>query len=115
MNPEETFALEADFNAGAYFGECFGVVLGDGTKPQKIILRAYGLEQHYMRSLPIHPSQREIRATKEYTDFEIRVRPTSDLKAHIMSRGEWLEVKEPAWLAEEMGNLLLAAAGRYKK
>lgn len=74
------FTLNPDFDAAGFFNECFGIVVGDGSKPVRIVLRAYGLEPHYMRDLPIHHSQREIKETDEYTDFELYMRPTSDFK-----------------------------------
>lgn len=111
---QEKFAINPDFDAAAFFDECFGIVVGDGTKAERIVLRAYGLEPHYLRDLPLHHSQRELNSTDEYTDFELHVRPTSDFKANLMSRGEWLEVISPKWLAEDMQNWLQAAINRYK-
>jgi hypothetical protein len=108
------FVMDPDFDASEYFGECFGIVVGDGTLPERIVLRAYGLEPHYLRDLPLHHSQREINATEEYTDFELYMRPTSDFKGHLMSRGEWLQVISPKWLAEDVQNWLQAAMNRYK-
>jgi hypothetical protein len=111
---QEKFVMDPDFDANEFFGECFGIVVGDGTLPERIVLRAYGMEPHYMRDLPLHHSQREINATEEYTDFELYMRPTSDFKGHLMSRGEWLQVISPKWLAEDMQNWLQAAINRYK-
>ena len=111
---QEKFTVNPDFDAASFFNECFGIVVGDGTKPERIVLRAYGLEPHYLRDLPLHHSQREVNSTVEYTDFELYVRPTSDFKANLMSRGEWLQVISPEWLAENMQNWLQAAINRYK-
>lgn len=111
---QEKFVMDPDFDANEFFGECFGIVVGDGTLPERIVLRAYGMEPHYMRDLPLHHSQREINTTEEYTDFELYMRPTSDFKGHLMSRGEWLQVISPKWLAEDMQNWLQAAINRYK-
>lgn len=112
---KETFKIDPDFDAQEYFGECFGIVVGDGTMPERIVLRAYGLEPYYLRDLPIHHTQREVNVTEEYTDFEAYMRPTSDFKGYLMSRGEWLQVIEPKWLAIEMQNWLQAAMNRYNK
>lgn len=112
---EEKFMVEADFCAKEYFAESFGIMVDTYTKVERVVLRAYGMERYYLRDLPIHPSQREIAATKEYTDYEIRLRPTSDFKAHILSRGEWLQVISPEWLADDIKNWLRAAIGKYKK
>ena len=111
---QEKFTINPDFDAETFFGECFGIVVGDGTKAERIVLRAYGLEPHYLRDLPLHHSQREIVTTDEYTNFELYMRPTSDFKANLMSRGEWLQVVSPEWLAEDIQQWLQAAINRYK-
>ena len=111
---QDKFTINPGFDPAEFFNECFGIVVGDGTKPERIMLRAYGLEPHYLRDLPIHHSQREIESTDDYTDFELYMRPTSDFKANLMSRGEWLQVISPKWLAEDMQNWLQAAINRYK-
>lgn len=111
---KEFFKMDPNFDAQEYFGECFGIVVGDGTMPERIVLRAYGLEPYYLHDLPLHHTQREVNVTEEYTDFEFYMRPTSDFKAHLMSSGEWLKVIEPKWLVKEMQNWLQASIDRYK-
>ena len=108
------FTIDPAFDAAAYFNECFGVVVADGTKPERIVLRAYGLEPHYLRDLPLHQSQRELETTEEYTDFELVMRPTTDFKAHLMSRGRWLQVISPQWLADEIQEWLQEALDTYQ-
>ena len=39
------FTIPFDFNAAAFFSECFGVVVGDGTKAEVIRLRALFLRE----------------------------------------------------------------------
>ncbi len=109
------FSVAPDFDAASYFDECFGIVIGDGSKPIRIVLRAFGHEPFYMRDLPLHQSQREIHSTGEYTDFELTMRPTSDFKGYVMSKGEWLQVLSPEWLVEDIQKWHQAAIDRYKK
>lgn len=111
----ERFKVDATFDAASFFNECFGIVVGDGTEPQRIVVRAYGVEPHYMRDLPWHPSQRELQSTEDHTDFELFMRPTSDFKAHLLSRGQWIEVLEPQSLADEIVEWHQNAISRYKK
>lgn len=101
---EETFKMDKDFDASEFFGECFGVVIGDGSQPVRIVLRAYGLEQYYLRDLPLHHTQKELQCDEkqDFADFELVVRPTTDFKGQLLSRGAWLKVLEPQWLADEM-------------
>ncbi len=110
---QEKFVLDDNFDAEKYFAESFGIMVDTNIKPERIILRAYGMERYYLRDLPLHPSQREIAANDEYIDFEIRIRPTSDFKAHILSRGEWLQVIAPSWLAEDIMHLHQASIDKY--
>lgn len=110
---ESKFIMNPDFDAATYFNECFGIVIGDGTKPERIVIRARGIEPYYLFDLPLHESQCVINETEDYTDFEYYLRPTSDFKAHLMSRGEWLQVISPEWLADEMQRWIQAALNRY--
>ena len=112
---DEKFKIADDFDASDYFSECFGIVVGDGTKAEKIVLRAYGTEINYLRDLPLHHSQREIDSTDEYADFEFFMRPTSDFKAHLLSRGQWVVALEPQWLADEIVEWHQQAIEKYQK
>lgn len=108
------FTLDPSFDAAKFFDECFGVVVGDGSKPVRIVLRAYGLEQHYLRDLPLHHSQQVLKAGDGYTDFSLYLRPTTDFKAHLLSRGAWLQVIRPVTLAREIQSWLQDALNRYE-
>lgn len=104
------FVMDEYFDAGDFFSECYGVVIGDHTQPVRMVLRAFGWERYSMRDVPIHHTQQVIRTGDDYTDFELTVRPTSDFKAHLLSRGRWLKVLHPTALAEEIRQLHLEAA-----
>ena len=100
----ETFKIDKDFDASEFFGECYGVVIGDGSQPVRIVLRAFGMERFYLRDLPLHHTQKELQCDEkqDFADFELIVRPTTDFKGQLLSRGAWLKVLEPQWLADEM-------------
>ena len=112
---DEKFKFEEDFDAASYFSDCFGVMLDENSKPEKVVIRAYGFEPYYLRDLPLHHSQREIQSTEEYSDFELRLKLTSDFKTKLLSRGEWIEILEPKALAEEIVEWHQKAINRYKK
>ena len=111
----EKFTTDADFDAAHFFDECFGVVIGDNSKAERIILRAYGLEKFYLRDLPLHHSQKETKETDEYADFEYQLRPTEDFKGYILSRGQWLKVIHPQWLAENICESLHKIIEKYEE
>ena len=101
---DETFKIDKDFDASEFFGECYGVVIGYGSQPVRIVLRAFGMERFYLRDLPLHHTQKELQCDdkQDFADFELIVRPTTDFKGQLLSRGAWLKVLEPQWLADEM-------------
>ena len=111
----EKFKLDEDFDAAEFFRECFGVVQGDGTPLQRVVIRAYDTQRYYMRDLPWHSTQREIAQGENYADFEFRLRPTMDFSNHILSRGSLVKVLEPEWLAEEICNMHLDGASLYEE
>ena len=106
---DETFKIAPNFDASDFFSECYGVVIGDGSQSERIVLRAFGKEQYYLRDLPLHHTQKELRTNKkmgteesDFADFELFMRPTADFKGQLLSRGAWLKVLQPQWLADEI-------------
>lgn len=91
-----------DFNAKEYFSTFFGVVTDESVAVERIVIRAYGQHQQYVRSLPIHPSQKELCANDAYADFELRLRPTYDFIMELLRVGNMIEVIEPLSLRKTM-------------
>lgn len=111
---DSCFKIDKGFDANSFFSECFGVITGDGTKTERIVIRAHGIEPYYLRDLPLHHSQRELQSTNDYTDFELFLRPTADFKANLLSRGQWVEVREPLSLKDELIEWHKNAIKRYE-
>ena len=59
--------------------------------------------------------QKELKAVGSYTDFEVLIRPTTDFKAHLISRGGWLQVVSPKSLAKEILEWHQETIDRYAK
>lgn len=110
---EETFSFPLDFDTELFFKDCYGVLYTDDT-PKRIIIRAYAPLTNYLRTLPLHPSQKELNATFEYSDFEFYLRPTFDFRQELLSQGEEVEVLEPLELREEMKKVAKKMLARYK-
>ena len=114
---DEPFKMDKDFDANAFFGECYGVVIGDGSQPERVVLRAFGIEKYYLRDLPLHHTQKEIQTSEEgdFADFELYLRPTYDFMGQLLSRGTSLKVLEPKWLADEIRNWHADSAKIYEE
>lgn len=97
---DRKFELPSDFDAEGYFSECYGVIVGDATKAERIVLRvSKGLREYY-RTLPIHHSQTEITTEDNYSDFEYYLRPTIDFRQEILSHGSSIKVMYPKSLRQ---------------
>ena len=100
--PDTCFTLLKDFDAKSYFSSFFGIVLDKDIKEERIVLRADRYHQHYLRTLPLHPSQREIYTSDEYADFELHLRPTYDFCMELLKVGAMIEVLEPQSLRHQL-------------
>ena len=109
---DETFEMPADFSPQAYFSEYFGVLTVD-TPMAHVVIRTYGKTPDYLRTLPLHVSQREISHTDSHTDFTFNIRPTADFLGQLLSHGDGIEVLEPADLRHKMRQLIANNLKRY--
>ena len=78
-----------------------------------VVIRTYGNVPNYLRTLPLHASQREIENTDEFTDFSFDIRPSVDFVLELMSYTDGLEVLEPMELRRKICNTLQASLERY--
>ncbi len=115
---EETnqpFELDSDFHADIFFRHYFGVFVGEEVKPTRIVLRAYGKMISLIRTLPKHPSQKEIATTDSYCDFEYYLAPTFDFRQEILKEGHELEVIEPETLRKKIHEELIDSLKNYEQ
>ena len=99
---EESFAIDPNFDGADYFSEYFGVMTDDRIPLQRLVLRAYGNERFSMKDLPLHKSQKMIDEAEDHIDYELKLRPTTDFLAYLLSRGRWVEVIEPKEIARQI-------------
>ena len=111
---EQKFELPRDFVAKDYFADFFGIVIDENVPLQRIVLRADKYHQYYMRTLPMHYSQRELFSCDDYADFELTLRPTYDFYMRLMSWGNMIKVLEPQSLQDELRKWLRKTMGVYE-
>lgn len=111
---DEKFSFPKDFNPDIWVRDCYGIMRDPRVPVERVVIRAYGKECHYLRDLPLHASQKEITRTGEYSDFELTLSPTADFFSPLLSRGPAIKVMEPQWLSDEIRNLHQTAAELYK-
>lgn len=111
---DEKFKLPEDFSASDYFNNYYGIVIGDGTEPTRIVLRANKDHKAYLKSLPLHHSQRLLEDYGEYADFEFYLAPTYDFVMKLLHAGSMIEVIEPKELRQTMKSCISDMFELYK-
>lgn len=101
---DQKFHYPEDFDAEAFTRDAIGVAVYDHIKPVAIRLRAKGDHAKYMRSLPLHHSQREVETGENYAVFEIFVAPTPELYDKLLSFRNRIKVLSPLKVRVEMHN-----------
>lgn len=113
----ETFELPPNFSPQEYFAEYFGV-LTNNTPLAHVLIRAHNYTPNYLRTLPLHQSQRELESGTlpdggTYTDFSFDIRPTADFLGQLLSHGSGIEVLSPPDLREHMRQMIAENLKRY--
>lgn len=97
----ETFNFPKDFDAENYFHDCIGIIVEENLATQKVVFTASGGQQDYIRSLPLHPTQEEIKKDAEESTFELYVKPSYDLIQELLRYGEDVKVLAPKWFKDK--------------
>ncbi len=111
---DKTFKMKKDFDVDRYFEGCCGVITSD-EKPQRIVVKAYGGFADYLRTLPLHESQCEIKSDDESTLFEYHLKPTFDFYQIVLAQGDQMEVLEPEEVRDEMRNFARNMLNYYSR
>ena len=108
---DRTFNYPKDFVPAEYFQNYFGIIAGVEQKTENIRIRTYAELPGYLRSLPMHHSQRELESKDGYTDFSLILVPTFDIIQELLLHRDQLEVLEPKTLRNEISTII-ARMGR---
>ena len=109
---DDAFEMPVSFSPQTYFSEYFGVLTNDTPKAH-VVIRAHKWMPNYLRTLPLHHSQRELVSTPDYTDFSFDIRPTSDFLGELLRHSDGIEVLEPLDLREKMRQMIADTLKRY--
>lgn len=108
------FKMPSGFDVDELFATSFGTYIPEG-KAELITFRTTAKEARFLRDLPLHASQEELKGSdKEHVTFSIFVYPNESLIMEFCKHGSRLEVLSPESLRHEVAEQLRAAADLYK-
>lgn len=105
---DKTFKLPKNFDAERYFAHSYGVFCG--YQPELIRVRFSENAAPFVRTLPLHPSQREI----EPCVFEWYLAPTLDFIQQLRTQGSEIEILTPQSLRNQFAEEAQKLSNLYK-
>lgn len=111
---DKPFDIPRTFKPSEFFKNQFGVDRSK-TQPENIRIKVQAFDANFLRSLPLHHSQKEIEKNDEYSIFAYKLAPTYDFILELRKFGAKLEVLEPASLRAEFAEETAKLSALYQK
>lgn len=103
---------EPDIEFDDYFDDVVGVTVPEGDS-EDIILRVSKPRFEYIRTKPLHLTQRIVEENDLFAVVSINVKVNKELEALILSFGSDMEVLEPKHLREQVATKIKAMIQKY--
>ncbi len=95
---KQKFELPPEFNVNEYYRHCFGIISPNSPNPFKIELWFNSVQGKYIKSLPLHESQKVLSDTEKGLTIELELYLTHDFVMEILSYGGNVKVIKPKQL-----------------
>ena len=110
---EKKFKMPTKFNPTAFFEDFYGIIAREHANVETIRLKVSAEQSNYLRSLPLHSSQKELVRSGDYSIFELHLCPEFDFQQEILSKTPEIEVLSPDWLREEIAGKVKVLWEKY--
>jgi len=103
-----------DFDPVQRFSNCFGIIGPyDRQVPDELVLSLSELQYKYVKSFPLHHSQRDVESEPGTWVISLYLCINHDIEMEILSYGEEVEVLKPDYFREIIKRRLTGAASQY--
>lgn len=108
-----TFTTEEIPSMEEKFQHTYGVVT-DGTNPEKVVLSFAPEEADYIKTLPLHHSQKILYENNKELVVELYVSPTYDFIQEILSKGKYVKIQQPESLVKKVKQICESVLKQYE-
>ena len=112
---KKKFKMSKKFSPAAFFEDFYGIIAHEHADVETVRLKVSADQSNYLRSLPLHHSQKELVRSGDYSIFELRLCPEFDFQQEILSQTPEIEVLSPDWLREEIAGKVKALWEKYQE
>ena len=99
------YSMPKDFSAKEYFSDSYGITVMSEKPTERVVLKVPTSAVPYLRALPFHHSQREIRQEGDAVFMEYRLKITDELAFALLRHAVRSEIIQPTELREKVVNL----------
>lgn len=110
----EEFFTPQTIDFQEHFKYSMGITIND-TPPQEIILSFDPIQGMYIKSLPLHHSQKILIDNEKETRISIFIKPSFEFYQKILGYGAAVKVIAPSEIVEKFQQILTEALQKYKK
>ena len=103
---------DSDVDFSEYFDDVIGVTVPDGDA-EDIVIKVTGKRFNYIRTKPLHLSQRIIEEAEGYAIISINVKVNKELESLILSFGDDMEIIAPASFRDRIAEKIQATNKKY--
>ena len=100
------------FNVEKEFQHAFGVETYEGA--EKVLLEFSKQQGNYIKTFPLHESQRIVEETEDSVILEIFIHTTNDIKMELLKYGSDVKVLSPISLQNEIKKRISDMSNLYK-
>lgn len=97
---KKRFVYPENLKPNQLFEHCFGIIIPEDDEPQEIILSFNPFQGKYIKSFPLHSSQKTIIDNDQELRISLYVYETHDLLMELLSYGANLKVIQPKSLSK---------------
>jgi predicted DNA-binding transcriptional regulator YafY len=109
----EVYLPNTEINFEEFFEDIVGVSVPSDGKLEKVVLKIDSESWPYIKTKPIHGSQKIKEQTSEYTIIELQVIPNFELEALVFSHAEKIEVIGPEILRQRIMDRIIDLREKY--
>lgn len=107
------FQFPNNFDINEHYKYCFGIISPNSHKPEEVILSFDPFQGKYIKSLPLHESQRILIDNETEIRISLKIFITLDFVMEILSQGDNVKVIEPQSLIDKIKDIYHNAVKHY--
>ena len=111
----QKYSIPKDFSVQKMFENSYGIISKErpNDEVEEIILQLEPTQGKYIKSLPLHPSQKVIADHPEYLLISLKLYITFDFVKEILSMGNLVKIIQPQSLIKQVKSNLQQALEQY--